>query len=256
VPLALNADARGSAQASASQAASQATPLVDGSYLYSQLYTMATSFSYRISGADGPPQDPSSPFNLPPTVNGWQELVAHWKNALTSEAANGTLASFATVTDHYFRRPGGYRFDSDDAEVTLPGASCPAERVLVAGHPDEMPVPTRIVDEINSGSTSGTNGFGAARRDITDSNLGNEGAYDGLSGVALTRSSAVPRTPIRPATRASRRSTSTPATTPATTRSSTSTTGPLAPATAQAAWTSRRRNHAGRSNSPPPGPTT
>jgi len=31
--------------------------------------------------------------------------------------------------------------------------------VLVAGHPDEMPVPTRIVDEINSGSTSGVNGL-------------------------------------------------------------------------------------------------
>ena len=186
VPLAMTAGAGGSTRASASSAASQDTPLVDGSYLYSQLYTMATSFSYRISGADGPPQDPTSPFNLPPTVNGWQELFAYWKQALTNETANGSLASFATVTDHYFRRPGGYQFDSDDAEVTLPGASCPAERVLVAGHPDETPVPTRIVDEINSGSTSGANGFGAARRDITDSNLGNEGAYDGLSGVALT----------------------------------------------------------------------
>jgi hypothetical protein len=183
-PLAMSSGASG--RASAASGASQATPVVDGSYLYSQLYTMATSFSYRISGADGPPQDPSSPFNLPPTVNGWQELFAYWKQALTSETANGSLASFATVTDHYFRRPGGYQFDSDDAEVTLPGATCPAERVLVAAHPDETPVPTRIVDEINSGSTSGANGFGAARRDITDSNLGNEGAYDGLSGVALT----------------------------------------------------------------------
>src|SRR5262245_16808525 len=74
VPLAMNADARGSARAGASLAGSQATPVVDGGYLYSQLYMMATSFSYGISGADGPPQDPSSPFNLPPTVNGWQEL--------------------------------------------------------------------------------------------------------------------------------------------------------------------------------------
>ncbi|MDR0345731.1 MAG: hypothetical protein LBI49_22005, partial [Nocardiopsaceae bacterium] len=130
VPLAVNAGARGSAPAGASAAASQAAPLVDGSYLYSQLYTMATSFSYRVSGADGPPQDPSSPFNLRPTVNGWQELFAYWKKALTSQTANGSLASFATVTDHYFRRPGGYRFDSNDAVVTLPGAGCPAERVL------------------------------------------------------------------------------------------------------------------------------
>src|SRR5215470_9860849 len=153
VPLAMTAGAGDSARASASSAASQATPLVDGGYLYSQLYTMATSFSYRISGADGPPQDPSSPFNLPPTVNGWQELFAYWKQALTSQTANGSLASFATVTDHYFRRPGGYQFDSDDAEVTLPGASCPAERVLVAGHPDETPVPHGVTSPTATSAT-------------------------------------------------------------------------------------------------------
>lgn len=186
LPLACAADAAGSARAGAAPAAGQAAPVVDGDYLYGQLYSMATDFSYRVSGADGPPQDPSSPYNLPPTVNGWQELFAYWKKTLTSQQANGPLAAFATVSDHYFRRPGGYPFDSDDAEVTIPGASCPGERVLLAAHPDETPVPTGIVSEINSGSTSGANGFGAARRDITDSNLGNEGAYDGLSGVALT----------------------------------------------------------------------
>jgi hypothetical protein len=164
----------------------QATPSVDPAYIYNQLYTMATSFSYRISGADGPPTDPSSPFNLPPTVNGWQEMFGYWKQQMTDTATNGPLASFATVTDHYFRRSGGYRFDSDDAEVTIPGATCPGQRVLIGSHPDETPVPTDIVGEINSGSTDGVSGFGAARRAITDSNLGNEGAYDGLSGVAVS----------------------------------------------------------------------
>jgi hypothetical protein len=164
----------------------QATPLVDADYLYGQLYSMATSFSYRVSGADGPPADPSSPWNLPPTVNGTQELYTYWKNQLTSVQANGPLAAFATVSDHYFRRSGGYRFDSDDAEATIPGVMCPAQRVLLAAHPDETPVPTSIVDEINTGSTNGVTGFGAARREITDSNLGNEGAYDGLSGVAVS----------------------------------------------------------------------
>src|SRR5262249_25118903 len=67
-------------------------PTVDPSYLYNTLYTMATSYSYRISGADGPPTDSSSPFNLPPTVNGWQELYGYWKSALTSTAVNGSLA--------------------------------------------------------------------------------------------------------------------------------------------------------------------
>ncbi len=170
--------------------ATTAAPVVDPSYLYGQLYRMATSYSYRISGADGDPRNAADPFNLPPTVNGWQELVAYWKNALTNSQAdkkNPTpLADFATATDHYFRRTGGYRFDSDDAEVTLPGATCPGQRVLLAAHPDETPVPNDVVGLIDSGTTSSITGFGAARRHITLSNLGNEGAYDGLSGVAVT----------------------------------------------------------------------
>ena len=166
--------------------AGQAAPAIDPAYLYGQLYTMATRYSYRVSGADGPPQNPSSPFNLPPTVNGWQELLAYWKQQLTNDQANSSLADFATISDHYFRRSGGYQFDSDDAEATIPGAGCAGERVLLAAHPDETPVPTDIVGEIASGTTSGVTGFGAARREITDSNLGNEGAYDGLSGVAVT----------------------------------------------------------------------
>jgi hypothetical protein len=162
------------------------TPTINADYLYSQLYTMSKGFSYRISGADGDPRNAADPFNVAPTVNGWQELFAYWKSNLTDQRVNTQLASFATVADHYFRRTGGYRFDSDDAEVTIPGASCAGQRVLLAAHPDETPVPTDIVGLIDSGTTSGTTGFGAARRHITDSNLGNEGAYDGLSGVALT----------------------------------------------------------------------
>jgi hypothetical protein len=163
-----------------------ATPTVNGDYLYGQLYTMSKSFSYRISGADGDPRNPADPFNIPPTVNGWQELYAYWKKALTNQQVNTPLAGFATITDHYFQRSGGYKFLSDDAEATVPGGSCAGQRVMLAAHPDETPVPTDIVGLIDSGTTSGTTGFGAARRHITDSNLGNEGAYDGLSGVALT----------------------------------------------------------------------
>lgn len=161
-------------------------PVVDPDYLYRQLYTMAKAFSYRISGADGDPRNAADAFNLVPTVNGWQELVGYWKLNLTDRRANTQLAGFATVSDHYFRRTGGYHFDSNDAEVTIPGASCAGQRVLLGAHPDETPVPTDIVGLIDSGTTSGTTGFGAARRHITGSNLGNEGAYDGLSGVALT----------------------------------------------------------------------
>jgi hypothetical protein len=184
VPVSITASGTGTPVAQA--ATRQATPVIDPDFLYAQLYDMSKAYSYRISGADGDPRNPADPFNLPPTINGWQELVAHWKSMLTDQSVNGELAAFATVTDHYFRRSGGYRFDSDDAEVTIPGATCPGQRVMLASHPDETPVPTDIVGEINSGSTSGVTGFGAARREIADSNLGNEGAYDGLSGVAVT----------------------------------------------------------------------
>ncbi len=183
LPMCLSASVTAAAGTSTAR---PATPTVNADYLYSQLYLMSKAFSYRISGADGDPRNAADPFNLPPTVNGWQELLAYWKATLTDARANSRLADFATAADHYFRRTGGYRFDSDDAEVTIPGATCAGQRVLLAAHPDETPVPTDIVGLIDSGTTSGTTGFGAARRHITDSNLGNEGAYDGLSGVALT----------------------------------------------------------------------
>jgi PKD domain-containing protein len=184
LPVCLTAS--GTASAGGPSAASAPSPTINADYLYSQLYSMSKAFSYRISGADGDPRNAADPFNVAPTVNGWQELFAYWKGNLTDQKVNSQLAAFATVTDHYFRRSGGYRFDSDDAEVTIPGGSCAGQRVLLAAHPDETPVPTDVVGLINSGTTSGTTGFGAARRHITDSNLGNEGAYDGLSGVALT----------------------------------------------------------------------
>src|SRR5262249_17764847 len=65
--------------ATATPAAAAPAPVIDPGHLYGQLYDRATSAVSRISGADGPPQDPSSPFNLPSTINGWQELLAHWK---------------------------------------------------------------------------------------------------------------------------------------------------------------------------------
>src|SRR5580765_7515339 len=179
-------------------ATSSATPVVDRDYIYGQLFDMSYNDVYRVSGADGDPRNANDPFNLPPTVNGWQEFFQHWKQQLTDTDQMTNLAKFATVSDHYFRRAPeqrtnanytfdpNYRWDSNDAEVTIPGASCAGQRVLLAAHPDETPVPNDVAGLIDSGTTSGTTGFGAARRHITDSNLGNEGAYDGLSGVALT----------------------------------------------------------------------
>ena len=181
-------------------ATSQATPLVDRNYIYGQLFDMAYNDVYRVSGADGPPTDPSSPWNEPPTVNGWQEFFQHWKQQLTDKTVMTNMAKFATVQDHYFQRlpeqrtNPNYSFDpnypwrSDDAEVTVPGATCPGQRVLLAAHPDGTPVSPTIVGEVNNptGSLSSADGFGAGRRTLTLSNIANGGAYDDTSGVTMT----------------------------------------------------------------------
>ena len=184
--------------------ASQATPVVDRDYIYGQLFDMSYNDVYRVSGADGSPEvvqaGGSDPFNEPATINGWQEFYKHWKSQVTDKSVMSNVAKFATVSDHYFHRlpvqqtnPNysfnpNYPWDSDDAEVTVPGLACAGKRVLIAAHPDGTPVSPTIVGEVNNptGSTNGNNGFGAGRRTLTLSNVGNGGAYDDTSGVALT----------------------------------------------------------------------
>jgi hypothetical protein len=190
----------GVATAGKTAVTSQAAPVVDRDYLYGQLFSLAYNDVYRVSGADGNPRNFGDPYNVAPTINGWQEFFKQWKSQLTDKTVMGNVAKFATVSDHYFRRlpeqrtnpnytfDTSYPFDSDDAEVTIPGATCAGQRVLLAAHPDGTPVSPAIVGEINNptGSTSTVFGFGAARRHITLSNLANGGAYDDTSGVALT----------------------------------------------------------------------
>jgi hypothetical protein len=184
--------------------ASEAKPVVDPSYIYGQLYNMSYNDVYRVSGADGDPHVVQAggidPFNLAPTNNGWQEFFLHWKQQLKSTSVMTNMAKFATVKDHYFQRlpvqqtnpnysfDPNYRWDSDDAEVTIPGLTCGGERVLLAAHPDGTPVSPTIVGEVNNpaGSTNSADGFGAGRRTLTLSNLANGGAYDDTSGVTLT----------------------------------------------------------------------
>ena len=171
--------------------ARQARPVIDDSWLYARLYHMASSYIYRVSGEDGPPQDPSSPYNLSPTYNGWHEMFQYWRQVMTSRADLGPLARFVHVSDHYFRVAGFPQFgippmpfDSDVREVTLPGASCPGQRVLLGSHPDSTPDQgAQIVKLINKGTPAA---FNQALQLIYHSNLGNGSAYDSTTGVAMT----------------------------------------------------------------------
>src|SRR6201991_1734520 len=184
----------------ARSAAGQTAPVIDPTYMYGQLFNMGYDDVYRVSGADGDPRNFADPYNIPSTINGWQEFWRNWKTQLTRTSAMGDVAKYATVSDHYFRRSPeqrtnpnysfdpNYKFDSDNAEVTVPGATCPGVRVLVAAHGDLAPVSPTIVGEINNPalSTNSVDGFYAARRHLTTSNLSNGGAYDDTSGVSMT----------------------------------------------------------------------
>ena len=127
--------------------ADSARPVIDADFLYHQLYYMSQNFQYRVSGEDGDPRNPSDPANQPPLANGWQEFYAYWKQTMTDPKAMGSqMASAVTPSDHYFRAGGAFGapgteppFDSDVTEVTIPGASCPGERMLFAAHPDSTP---------------------------------------------------------------------------------------------------------------------
>ena len=72
--------------------------------MYGQLFNMGYDDVYRVSGADGDPRNFADPYNIPSTINGWQEFWKQWKTQLTDTTAMSNVAKFATVSDHYFRR--------------------------------------------------------------------------------------------------------------------------------------------------------
>jgi hypothetical protein len=145
----------------ATGAQAQSRPAVDVDYVYHQLYYMSSNFQYRVSGQDGDPSNPADPANQPALLNGWQEFYAYWKQQLTSPAVLGPLGADTTVVDHYFQSGGLFGvpgteppFQSDVAEVTIPGSVCPGQRVLLAAHPDSTPV----LNEHNGSAYDDTSG--------------------------------------------------------------------------------------------------
>ena len=132
-------------------------PVVDENYQYQQLYDMSTNYLMRYSGDDGPPGDLNpADGNLPPQVNGWQEFYQHWAQQVTSPKVMGRFAPDLHVDDHDFST-GLSVFDSDVRTVTIPGARCPGQSVVIAGHPDSTP----------------------------GANTGNGSSYDDTSGITM-----------------------------------------------------------------------
>jgi hypothetical protein len=157
----------------------QARPVIDNDYLYRQLYYQATNFIYRVSGGDGPPNTTSSGFNLPPNVNGANEYYAWWKSEMTDPSDMGPLGNWVTAKDHFFNPSGGMLFQGNDAEVTIPGSTCPGQRVLIAGHNDGTPTSTTM----NTNWTN--NNYVSALGNMHGGNMGNGSPYDATSGEAM-----------------------------------------------------------------------
>jgi hypothetical protein len=152
-------------------------PVVDTTFLYNELYFLATNFIFRTAGADGPLSDPSNPNNLPANYNGAQEFYKWFGAEMTNSDANhmGPLGRFMTAKDHIYPTRV---WQLNDETVTIPGQSCPGQAALIAGHNDSTPTSTGVANGAASGSATPMSA-------MRGGNWGNGSMYDAGSGEAM-----------------------------------------------------------------------
>jgi PKD domain-containing protein len=179
VPAALIASTAASS-APAPPFSNPAHPVIDANWIYAHDWFDATNFIYKVAGSDGClPQatdcstgggSPGDGNNLPPNYNGAQEFYSWWKGLGTSSTPqpNGELGDYITARDHLFNTRS---WQLDDAELTIPGATCAGQQVMLASHNDSTPVRA-----VNTG-TSLTPMTG-----MHSGNWGNGSAYDANMG--------------------------------------------------------------------------
>jgi PKD domain len=177
VPAALVASTTASS-APAIPFSNPAHPVVDANWIYDHNWFDSTNFIYKVAGSDGClPQattcavgSPGDINNLPQNYNGAQEFYTWWKGlgTTTTPQPNGELGKFITARDHLFPTR---TWQLDDAELTIPGATCAGQQVMLASHNDSTPVRA-----VNTG-TSLTPMTG-----MHSGNWGNGSAYDANMG--------------------------------------------------------------------------
>jgi PKD domain/Peptidase family M28 len=155
----------------------QDRPVVDTTFLYNELYYLATNFIFRAAGADGPLANPGDPNNLPPNYNGAQEFYKWFGQEMTNSdnAHMGPMGRFMTAKDHIYPTR---IWQLDDESVTLPGQSCAGQVALIAGHNDSTPTSTAVANGSANGSPTPMSG-------MRGGNWGNGSMYDAGSGEAL-----------------------------------------------------------------------
>jgi hypothetical protein len=163
--------------AAGSTPAGQARPVVDTTFLYNELYFLATNFIFRVAGADGPLSDPADPNNLPANYNGAQEFYQWFAAEMTNPDAGhmGPMGRFMTAKDHVYPTR---IWQLNDLSVTIPGQSCPGQVALIAGHNDSTPTSTAVANAAASGSATPMSA-------MRGGNWGNGSMYDAGSGEAM-----------------------------------------------------------------------
>jgi hypothetical protein len=168
---------------------SPAHPVIDANWIYDHNFYESNKFIYKVAGSDGClPQATTCPGggtagdanNLPENYNGAQEFYAWWKGVGTTHTPqpNGDLGKWITARDHLFPTRS---WQLDDAELTIPGAVCAGQQVMLASHNDSTPV-----SQSPQGSTQqGTGVISGSLTPLTtmhSGNWGNGSGYDANMG--------------------------------------------------------------------------
>jgi hypothetical protein len=141
-PLAAEAQAVPRQIQQAMRAAPSDLPAVDPSYIYDQLYAMATQFQRREAGFDA---------NLPVGQNGHDEFAAYWAQEMTHDLAGfGPSVRRDAFTDPGWRdRPAVV--PAFNVEVTVPGSTHPEQEVVIGCHYDGEAISTQSANDDASG---------------------------------------------------------------------------------------------------------
>ena len=156
-----------------------AHPVIDTNWIYDHNFFESNTFIYKVAGSDGclpgattcpGGGTPGDSNNLPENYNGAQEFYDWWKGVGTTHTPqpNGKLGLWITARDHLFPTRS---WQGNDAELTIPGAVCAGQQVMLASHNDSTPVRA-----VNTG-TSPTPMTG-----MHSGNWGNGSGYDANMG--------------------------------------------------------------------------
>ena len=169
----------GGAQSTPPAVSNPAHPVVDASWIYANDWYNATHFIYKRAGSDGclvgatscafGTQGDSN--NLPQNYNGTQEFNKWWGDLGTTSTPQpmGDLGKFISKRDNIYPQA---QWQINVQELTIPGATCPGQQVMLAYHPDSQgvngPNPTNGSATPYSNMYSGDWGTGSPY----DSNMG------------------------------------------------------------------------------------